>query len=267
MMLLRNIVKGICHSLDKYLDYLKKKAVEVSKNHKTAVLPESKIDFTIFKFKCHSYDDSAWEDRFLNLKNILSDTNFYVLVEINMHGFKDSGCRDVRHAMKTLIKKGFPYRFPKSSLCYFKLPSQGPHKAVHILWKQPQNEDSTPQQMKLVEELRNNSKSFYSRAMWKEIQGLVKANQAVFVIKDLLGNDLANNSENQCAVLHRLDIAVSCGEDVIVDLTKNNGSKPKFDKFWEVRYFSFYFILFFLVLFFVWGSSTSKATLQQQRRL
>ena len=267
MMLLRNIVKGICHSLDKYLDYLKKKAVEVSKNHKTAVLPESKIDFTIFKFKCHSYDDSAWEDRFLNLKNILSDTNFYVLVEINMHGFKDSGCRDVRHAMKTLIKKGFPYRFPKSSLCYFKLPSQGPHKAVHILWKQPQNEDSTPQQMKLVEELRNNSKSFYSRAMWKEIQGLVKANQAVFVIKDLLGNDLANNSENQCAVLHRLDIAVSCGEDVIVDLTKNNGSKPKFDKFWEVRYFSFYFILFLLVLFFVWGSSTSKATLQQQRRL
>ena len=123
-----------------------------------------------------------------------------------MHAFKDSGRRDVQHAIETLIKKGFPYRFPKSSIYYFKLPSQGPHKAVHILWKRPQNEDSTPQQMKLVEELRNNSKSFYSRAMRKEIQhkltclGLVKVHQAVFFIKNLLGDDSANNSENQCAV-------------------------------------------------------------------
>ena len=37
-------------------------------------------------------------------------------------------------------------------------------------------------------------------------------------------------------------------------------------KFWEVRYFSFYFILF-LLLFSVLGSSTSKTTLQLQARL
>ena len=110
--------------------------------------------------------------------------------------------------------------------------------------------------MRLVEEIDNNSKSFYSRAMQKEIQhklkglGLVKAHQAVFVIKDLLGNDSANNLENLCAVLHRLDIAVSCGEDIIVDLRKNNGSKPTFEKFWEVQYFSFlfYFYCFFFCL-------------------
>ena len=50
MTLLRNMVKGICDSLNKYVDYLKKEAIEVSKNHKTAVLPESKIeDCTIIK--------------------------------------------------------------------------------------------------------------------------------------------------------------------------------------------------------------------------
>ena len=76
--------------------------------------------------------------------------------------------------------------------------------------------------------------------MRKEIQhklkrlGLVKAYQVVFGIKDLLGDGSANNSENQCAVLHRLDSAVSCREDIIVDLRKNNGSKPKFEKFWEL---------------------------------
>ena len=111
--------------------------------------------------------------------------------------------------------------------------------------------------MKLVQELCNNSKSFYSRAKQKEIQhklkrlGLVKAHQAVFAIKDLLGDDTANNSKNQCAVLHRLNIAMSCAEDIIVDLRKNNGSKPKFEKFWEVRYFLFYFI--FTIIIFCLG--------------
>ena len=56
---------------------------------------------------------SSWEDRLLNLKNILSDTEFYVPVEINMHAFKDSGCLDVRHAIEILIKKVFLIGFPK----------------------------------------------------------------------------------------------------------------------------------------------------------
>ena len=112
--LLRNIVKRTCDSLDKYLDYPKKQAVEISKNHETAVVPESKTeDFTIIKLNYHSHDNSTWEDRFLNLKNILSDTNFYVLVEINMHALKDSGHRDVHHANETLIKKAFLIGFPK----------------------------------------------------------------------------------------------------------------------------------------------------------
>ena len=73
MTLQRNIVKGICDSLDKYLDYLKKQAVEVSKNHKSSVLLESKIeDFTIIKVKYHPHDDSAWEDYFLNLQKYFS---------------------------------------------------------------------------------------------------------------------------------------------------------------------------------------------------
>ena len=65
MTLLSNIVKVICNCLDKYIDYPKKQAVEISKNHKTVVLPESKIeDFTIIELKYYWYDDSAWEDRF-----------------------------------------------------------------------------------------------------------------------------------------------------------------------------------------------------------
>ena len=89
--------------------------------------------------------------------------------------------------------------------------------------------------------------------MQKEIQhkfkclGLVKAHQAVFVIKDLLGDDSANNSENQCTVLHRLDITVFCGEDIIVDLRKNNGSKQQF----EVLGGAIFFILFYFIFIII----------------
>ena len=89
--------------------------------------------------------------------------------------------------------------------------------------------------------------------MLKEIQHklkrlrLAKAHHVVFIIKDLLGNDSANNSENQCAVLHRLDIAGFCGEDIIADLRRNNGSKPKFEMLWEVRYFLFYLIFIIII--------------------
>ena len=89
--------------------------------------------------------------------------------------------------------------------------------------------------------------------MQKEIQhkfkclGLVKAHQAVFIIKDLLGDDSANNSENQCTVLRRLDITVFYGEDIIVDLRKNSGSKPQF----EVLGGAIFFILFYFYYYFL----------------
>ena len=92
--------------------------------------------------------------------------------------------------------------------------------------------------------------------MRKEIQhkfkrlGFVKAHQAVFVIKDLLEDDSANNLENQCTVLHRLDMTVSCGDNVIVNLRKNNGSKLRLEKFWEVRYCFFHFILFYFYYYY-----------------
>ena len=101
-----------------------------------------------------------------------------------------------------LTQKGFPFHLENCDLFYFKLPSQGCHRAVHVLWKQPKNENSTPRQLQLIEQLRSCKKTFYTRAMRREIQsklkylGVVKARHAVYVIKDLLGDDLAASSQN-----------------------------------------------------------------------
>ena len=62
--------------------------------------------------------------------------------------------------------------------------------------------------------------------MRKEIQsklrqvGIIKPYLAVYIIEDILGNDSTNSSQNQTEILERLSTAISCGEDVIVDLGK-----------------------------------------------
>ena len=76
---------------------------------------------------------------------------------------------------------------------YFKPPSAGPFHALHYLWKQPINNDRSPEQLKLKDKLRSTPKGFYSKAMKKDIQqkleciGNIKRNQASFILKELLG--------------------------------------------------------------------------------
>ena len=95
--------------------------------------------------------------------------------------------------------------------------------------------------------------------MRKEIQfklkqlGVVKPDIAIFIIKDLLSNQATCSSQNEKEILERLNTAISCGEDIIVDLRKNNGAAPKFDEFWEVILFRLLlakiFILFMITVY------------------
>ena len=36
-------------------------------------------------------------------------------------------------------------------------------------------------------------------------------------------------------ILNRLHIAIESGEDIVVDLHRNNGRKPEFEEIWQVR--------------------------------
>ena len=87
-------------------------------------------------------------------------------------------------------------------------------------------------------ELKEKSKTFYSRNMKKEVKekllklGIVKPHETEFVITDFLGDKAASNDESQRQILERLNTVAVCGEDIVIDLQKNNGIKPKFEKFW-----------------------------------
>ena len=77
--------------------------------------------------------------------------------------------------------------------------------------------------------------------MKKQIQktilkiGIVKYYQANLIIKELLGDESAANEEYEKDVLDHVNIAAEPGEEVIVDLHKNNGQTPKFKNFWLVK--------------------------------
>ena len=87
-------------------------------------------------------------------------------------------------------EKGLPFKLKGYSISYYRLPSSGPHPAVHFWWKRSINDTlDCPEQLKLIHELKNESKTCYSRAMknkfWIEILklGIVKPCQANFLIK------------------------------------------------------------------------------------
>ena len=52
--------------------------------------------------------------------------------------------------------------------------------------------------------------------------GIIKPHQALYVMRDLLGDESASENEASRDIQNR--------EDIIVDLRRNNGWKPSFDK-------------------------------------
>ena len=185
MLTFKNIVKGVYDSVLKYVNYLDKKAKLVSQNNKTQEFPESKIEeFTIIKIPFHLLEDSNWEDRFLSLKNILCKTDYYVpifqLKWMSLLIINDK--RKFNYPIESLTRKVFSFHLENSDLFYFKLLSQGCHRAVHQKY-----ENSTPQQLQLIEQLHSCKKTFHARAMRTEIQSklkyldVVKAHHAICV--------------------------------------------------------------------------------------
>ena len=92
----------------------------------------------------------------------------------------------------------------------------------------------------LVNNLRSNAQTFYNRAGRREVKqclhrlGIVKPHAAEYLIRTILNDSSQANDKSQKGIVEGLDQVVSLGEDVGVDLRKNNGSIPKFEEFWGI---------------------------------
>ena len=106
-----------------------------------------------------------------------------------------------------MMGKGLPVKVKGYSISYYRLLSSGPHPAVHFLWKRSISDAlDYPEQLKLIYELKNESKTYYSRAVKTEIQnkivklGIVKPFQANFSIKHLLEDQSAASDDSQSKI-------------------------------------------------------------------
>ena len=94
---------------------------------------------------------------------------------------------------------------------------------------------------KLINDIKSQSNTYCTRAMKIQIpkillkKSIVKHYKTNFIMKELLGVESEANDECQKDVLDRLNITVELREEVIVDLRKNNGRKPKLKDFWRVK--------------------------------
>ena len=134
----KNIITGICNSVKKYVDYLEKQVNLVKEHHKITIFSECSVeDFTIKKLKVKTSASDVWNERFLNLKNILGKNDFYVPIQICDY-LKEGNSRKIfSHTINTPFKKYTLYKIANCNLFHFKLPSKGPYEAVHFIWKQP----------------------------------------------------------------------------------------------------------------------------------
>ena len=74
-----------------------------------------------------------------------------------------------------------------------------------------------------------------NRATKREIKrklkrlGVIKPHIAEFLFKDIYSDFSMPNDKNQREILSRLEVYVSTGDDIAVDLRENNGAIPKFE--------------------------------------
>ena len=124
---LENIIGGVCDSVEKYVK-------SVKEHQKNTTPPECSIEnFTIKKLKFKNSSNDVWNEHFLNLKIILTETDCFVLIELRNFLKKSNIRQSFSNTINTLFQEGFPYNLPNCNLFHFKLPSQGPYEAVHFI--------------------------------------------------------------------------------------------------------------------------------------
>ena len=112
--------------------------------------------FLIRKIKAVPHVDLFWSEHFSKIRELVDKLGVYdpILINFVINGGKSK--KVLFNSVQMLIEKGLPYLFKDHETYYFKLPSVSPFHALHYLWKQPINNDRSPEQG-LIE------KFFYSR--------------------------------------------------------------------------------------------------------
>ena len=243
--LLKEIVDSTIEQVSSYVDLLEGQIQRTQKNHHldNNDIDEVVTNFVATRVKMKVTLSTSYSSEFDAIRVALQDIDHYSPVNVsdlipnNDSVSRVQRCRFINH----LLAEGLPFLIHNVTVFHFRLPSEGPHRAIHFLWTQPTTDESNnPQHTKLICDIREKKTKYFTRSMKKEVRskllrlGVVKPHLSKFALKDLLGDESAPDSDSQRVILNKLEVFGTAGEDIIIDLRNNNGRKPKYDSFWNI---------------------------------
>ena len=90
--------------VEKYVSYSEKQVKSVKEHQKNRTPPECHIEnFTIKKLKFKNSSNDVWNERFLYLKNILTETDFFVTIELRNFLKKNNSRQSFSNTIKALF--------------------------------------------------------------------------------------------------------------------------------------------------------------------
>ena len=155
MQKLKVIIKSTIEKCSEYIDILEIQRLRTVKNHNTSVEsgnPNVK-DYVTTEIKMNM---CISDKKYDTLKEELLTRDYYYAIMISevLRGqckSRSTYCR----LIEGLLTNGVPFKIKDATLFHFKLPSQGPHQALHFIWKQPlHDEPHNEHHTKLICELR-----------------------------------------------------------------------------------------------------------------
>ena len=235
-----DLVSAVCDRVSKYASYLENQKAKVYENsHRLYDRNEEDSfieDFSVTKLK--QVTGRSYFSQLGAVKNLVDAADVYAPININ-ENVSTMDRRLFFSLMKSIVDDGFPVIH--KDVYYFRLSSQGPHPAVHFIWKAVKDDANVEKEnTKLVVHLREKRKSFYSRASKNIIKnmlhriGIVKPYKAEYIIKTLLGDASAPVNDTAASISARFNRNIQLGEDIIQDLRENNGAISKFYGFWDI---------------------------------
>ena len=146
--------------------------VRTKKSHQETKNQESVIeDFIITNIKTKTvHINTTWHDHFAKFHQSIKNSDVYKPIVINdlIHANNRTNFMKI---IKNLLDRGLPFNFGEFSVYHFKLPSSGPPPVVHFLCEVNSSRDKfSAAQLKLIHDLKNQSKTYYTRAMKMQIR-------------------------------------------------------------------------------------------------
>ena len=131
---------------------------------------EMPIDlYTIHKLKQFVGTNDNFSTLFKEIILDLDTTDVYCPIQINDYFVASQNRFVIHNAINKLKKDGFPSVMKNYEIFYFRLPSEGPHSAIHFIWKQPLN-DKPKEQQKLIDKVCRSRNMYYNRLTKREIK-------------------------------------------------------------------------------------------------